>query len=163
MDEPERLALLALRVVCGVQALERAGHDAHGVARRNALSALARLAHEARERLARDVLHDEKELAVVGHDIEGGDDVGVADARRERASSRNIATKSGILREVRMEPLDGDGASKADGAEQARKMDGGHAAGGDLAVQRVPTQTSAVIRAGLLRHLQETVSSLARP
>jgi hypothetical protein len=59
-----------------------------------------------------------------------------------------------------MEPLDGDRAGEADGPEQARKMDRGHAAGGDLAVQRVSTQTSAVIRAGLFRHLAGRVPSM---
>ena len=63
-----------------------------------------------------------------------------------------------------MKSLDGDSASEADRPEQARKMDRGHAAGRDLAVQRVSTQTAAVIRAGLFRlfrHLARSVPSKA--
>ena len=155
MDEPERLALLALRVVGGVQAFERARDDADGVARRHPLAALACLPHEPRERLSGDVLHDEEQLAVVRDDVERRDDVGVPDARREPGLLEEHRDEVGILREVRMEALDRDGAREPDGSEQARKMDRGHAAGGDLAVQRVSTQTSAVIRAGLFRHLAE--------
>ena len=155
MDEAERLALLALRVVRGVQALERAGHDADHVARRDVLAALARFANEPRERLACDVLHDEEQLAVVGDDVERGDDVRVPDARREPRLLEEHRDELGVLGEVRMQALDRDRAREADGPEQAREMDCGHTAGGDLAVQRVSPQTSAVIRAGLLRHWSE--------
>ena len=74
------------------------------------------------------------------------------DARGEPGLFEEHRDEVGVLCEVGMEALDRDGAREPDGSEQARKMDRGHPAGGDLAVQRVPTQTSAVIRAGLLRH-----------
>ena len=100
--------------------------------------ACATLRSKPRERLAADVLHDEEEL------------VGVARRRRasrttfgcwmraaSRASSRNIATNSGSLRELRVQALDRDGAREARRAEQTSEVHGRHAAGRELAVERV--------------------------
>jgi len=162
MDEAEDLPLLALCLVRGVQPFERAGDDTHGAARRDALARLAGLPDQPRERLAGDVLHDEEELAVVRDDVEGGDHVRVADTGREARLLQEHRHEIRVLREVRMEALDGHRAREADRPEQARKMDRGHAAGCDLAVQRVPPQASAEIRAGLLRHLVRELTIPAR-
>ena len=101
------------------------------------LALLARRAKQLRERLAVDVLHDEEELAVGRDDVDRRDDVRVLDARGEARLVEEHRDELGILGELRMQPLDRDGAREADRAEQAAEVDRRHAAGGDLVVERI--------------------------
>ena len=105
--------------------------------------ALARVALAARARRASDsplhVLHDEEELAVRGaRRRASGTTLGWRMRAARRASSRNIATNSGSLRELRVQPLDRDGAREAPGAHEPPEEHGRHAAGRDLVVERIP-------------------------
>ena len=94
-------------------------------------------AQEARQRLAGHVLHHHEELALGGHDVERRDHVGVADARREPRLVEEHGDELGVLRQGRVQSLDGDRPREPDGAQQAADVNGRHPAGGDLGVQRV--------------------------
>jgi hypothetical protein len=162
VNEPERHAAFARCIVRRMKTFERGAHDGADVARRHALARLACLPNEPRERLSGDILHHEKELFAVLDDVERRDDVRMTYADREARLVEEHADEIGILREVGMQPLDRDRSRETDGADEARDMDRGHAAGRDFAVQRVPTQTSAIVRAaGLFRHLH-LVSNVTR-
>ena len=137
VDDPERLAVLARRLVRGVEAFDRAEDDRCGDGNGNADAALAQGAEQARERLALHVLHDEKELAFEGDDVERADDVGMTDAGRDARLVEEHRDEVGLLGELGMEPLDGDGPREADGPEEAPDVHGGHAAGRDLVMERV--------------------------
>ena len=168
MDEPERLALLVDRHVRGVQALERAGHDGDDHARRQPFSTVARALDQARERLATDVLHHEEQLVLAHDHVERGDHVGVLDARGEARLVEEHRRELGVVRVLRMQPLDGDGPEEAGGPDEAAQMDSGHPARGDRVVDRVAIdeQRSRGGRSVLCRspsHPSERVRKRARP
>ena len=133
MDDAERLAALVLRLVRRVQPVQDARHDRARRSRRGMRCAASRDARmQARERLARHVLHDEEELAVRRDDVERRDDVRMPDARREARLVEEHRDELGILRELRVQPLDRDRAREADRPEQPPEMDRRHAARRDL-------------------------------
>jgi hypothetical protein len=61
----------------------------------------------------------------------------VLDARGEAGLVEEHRHELGILGELRVQPLDGDGLREAHRPEQTAEVHGGHAPGGDLAVHRV--------------------------
>ena len=75
-----------------------------------------------------------------------GDDVGVTDARREPRLVEEHRDELGVLRELRVQPLDGDGTREAHRTEQAPEVHGGHAARGDLVVERVAPDEGPRVR-----------------
>ena len=102
-------------------------------------------AREPGERLAVHVLHDEEELAVRRDDVERRDDVRVADARGEARLVEEHRDELGILRELRVQPLDRDRAREADRTEQSAEMDRGHPACGDGIVESVSPYDSDLL------------------
>ena len=134
---PSGCASLVDRLVRGMQTVERAGHDRHDDAGRQAIAAIARAPDEARERLAADVLHDEQELVVVHDDVEGRDDVRVLDARGEPRLVEEHRGEVRVVRELRVQALDGDRTEEPRGADQAPEVDRRHATGRDRVVDGV--------------------------
>ena len=137
MDDAELAAVLVLRLVRGVQAVEDRRDDRRGDARRDRNLPLLRRLHQLGERLAGDVLHDDEDLALGRDDVERGHDVRVTDAPAEARLVEEHRDELGILRELRMQALDGDGAREADGAAEPSEVDGGHPARGELSIEHV--------------------------
>ena len=114
VDDAERLAVL----VSSPRA-RRAGRGArrHDRARRSCSGMRAPARRAARSRRESDspcdVLHDEEELALGRDDVERRHDVRVADARGEPRLVEEHRDELGILRELRVQPLDRDGAREA--------------------------------------------------
>ncbi len=137
MDELERFSSLAPRLVRRVEPVEKPGHDRDRDARLDPLSHPRGAANELRERLARDVLHHHEELAVARHDVERRDDVRVVDSGGEARFVHEHGDEFGILRELRVQALDRDGAAEAGLTEEAPEMDGRHPSRRDLVVQGI--------------------------
>jgi hypothetical protein len=108
MHEIDPISALVLRLVCGVQPVQGAADDGAHDPKRNVLASLTHRTHQARQRLALDVVHDEKELTLRGDDVEGGYDVWMADARRKPRLIQEHRYELGIFRELRMKSLDGN-------------------------------------------------------
>ena len=94
VHEAERLAVVPLRLVGRVQAVEDLDHEARGDPERHRLARLRGAPQQQGQREPEDVLEDEEDLAAGGDDVERRHHVGVVDARARRASSRNAVTKS---------------------------------------------------------------------
>jgi hypothetical protein len=137
VHDVEGLALFADRLVCGVEAVEHAGHDRHHHARVRGRHHPANGSQELREGLALHVLEDEEDLVVVRHDVERRNDVGVPDARGEASLVEEHRQELGILRVLWVQSLDRDGAREPGDATEAPEMHRGHAARSDLAEQQV--------------------------
>ncbi len=73
------------------------------------------------ERLALHVLHHEEELPLRRHDVERRDDVGVADARGEARLVEEHRDELGILRVLRVQPLDRDRPREPDRSQKRPK------------------------------------------
>lgn len=71
-------------------------------------------------------------------DVERAHDVRMPNARGEARLVDEHRRKIRILRELRMQSFDGDGARESDGAEEASEMDRRHAAGGDFVMHGIP-------------------------
>ena len=84
-----------------------------------------------------DVVHDEKDLLLLRHHIERGHDVGVADACGHPRLVEKHGDEVGVLRELRVQALDGDGAREPFGPEQPAIVHRGHPPGCDLIVDRI--------------------------
>ncbi len=137
MDEIERLALLIADLVRGVEPREDVRHDRRHDLERDALDVAGDETHEARERLAVDVVHDDEDLARVRDDVEGRDDVRMADARSEARLVEEHRGELRVHREVLVESLHRDRAREADLARQSSEVHRRHSSGGDLCIERV--------------------------
>ena len=142
MDDLQRQAALVAGLVGGMQALERVAHDPQDDRGRHPLALRPQRAREAAQRLALDVLHHQEELALRGHDIQRWDDVRMADARGEARLVEKHCDELGVSRELRVEPLDRDGAREASGSHQAPQVHGRHPAGRDLIEDRITSDDS---------------------
>ncbi len=123
MHDVERRPLLVSNIVRRVQPLQRVTRDAK---RDREGDSIDRVQH-ARERLAVHVVHDEEDLSFLDDDVEGRDDVGVANASCEARLVEEHGHEVRVLRVLGVEPLDRDGAREPLGAEEAPVVDGGHA------------------------------------
>jgi len=74
-------------------------------------------AQHVRHRRPGDVLHDDEQLGAFERDVERRHDVGVANARREAGLVEQHRCESRVLRELRVQPLDGDHAGEPGGAD----------------------------------------------
>ena len=137
MNELERIALVARRLVSCVKTLERPHEDRHRDGNRNRFPAVARRPHQAGERLPLHVLHDEKKLAIGRDDIERSDDIRVTDASRQSRFVEEHRDEFGLLGVLRMQPLDGHRTREAHRAQQPADVYRRHAAGRDFVVKRV--------------------------
>jgi hypothetical protein len=110
MHDPEILAVLVFRLMRCMQAMQDGREDRRRDTRRETLALFARRLDEPREGFTRDVFHDEEDLALGRDDVERGDDVRMANAPAQPRFVEEHRHELGILREMRMEPFDRDGA-----------------------------------------------------
>ena len=141
VDDVERLAVLVLGLVGGEQAHEQVDRDGEGDGHRHDAVARPTDAREPGHRLALDVSSmTRKRLAVESRDhVEHGDDVRVADAGGDARLLEEHRDEVGIVRELRVEALDGDGAGKTSLGGQAADVDRRHPPRGELVVEDIPT------------------------
>ena len=98
------------------------------------------------------ILHHDGELALLGHDVERGDDVRTPDARSQARLVEEHRRELRVLRELRVQALDRHRAREARWPEQAAKVQRGHPAGGDLPIERIaPHAADTADRADGLR------------
>src|SRR5439155_25131978 len=93
---------------------------------------------DARQRFARDVLHDEEDLAVLIDDVDRRHHVRMADARDETRFVDEHVDERAIASEMRVHPFDRDGSFEARAAALAADVHRRHPAARDLAVDSVP-------------------------
>ena len=79
-----------------------------------------------------DVLHDQEQLRLIDHHVEGRHHVGVADARHQPRLLDEHRLELGIGREVRVEVLDGDHPREAGRTGEARQVHRRHPPRRDL-------------------------------
>ena len=84
-----------------------------------------------RDGVALDVLHHDQELVPFGDDVEGGDDVGMADGGGEPGFVEQHRDEVGIAPVLIVQALDRDGAREPCEPHEAPDMDGGHSTGRD--------------------------------
>ena len=102
MNHPQRLSAWTQRVV---RCLEPRQHLFDDRQRVRHWETLCRL-HEFGERLAVQVLHDQKELILKRNELENRNDVGVRDARADPRFIHEHLQELGVAREMWMEPFD---------------------------------------------------------
>jgi hypothetical protein len=133
VHEVEPPAFVVAQVVRRREPGERVGHDAQHDRNRHAVAALVRARQERAQVIALDVLHHQ-EVAGVGRvaDVDGGDDVRVADAGCQPRLVEEHADELFLVGEVRVQHLDRDQALEARGALRVGHVHHGHAARGEL-------------------------------
>ena len=129
--------------VRGVQAQQRLRADSAGYGQRHRPPA-----QQLTERFTMDVVHDDVQLALGRHDVERGQGVGVANARRNARFVQEHGRELFVLGELRMQALDGDGAREASRPHQPPEVHGRHAACGDLVVDPIPPNCLGRARLG---------------
>src|SRR5262249_47230547 len=140
MDDVERLAPIASRLVSGVKAMKYAADDRRGDVERKAFTLALARSQNARQRFALHVLHHQKKLALERDDVERLYDIRMTDARCEPRFVEEHRDELRFLRNVWVQALDGHCPRKTHFSEQSAVMHGGHAAGSDLVVDRVASQ-----------------------
>jgi hypothetical protein len=140
VHDPERASVLVARLVGGVQPVEDPLDDGADDLDGDRVALLGARPREAGERLAVHVLHHEEHLVVGGDDVDGGDDVRVADAARDARLVEEHRRDARVLGEVPAQPLDRDGAREADGTEEPPEMDGRHPADRYLVEDRIAVE-----------------------
>ena len=108
MDDAERLALVVVEHVRGLEPGERVERDAHREARVDGAPDGRELLADVGERRALDVVHDDEGLAVVEAELAHLHDVVVLDRRREARLVDEHREEALVGREVPMRSLDGD-------------------------------------------------------
>lgn len=98
------------------------------VATKGAGESRCRAGDQRRQGLAKNEVHDQRDLSLMLHDVNDGHDVGVTNPRCEFGFVEEARGEVRILGEVRMQALDRDGSRKSAGAEQAADVHGGHPA-----------------------------------
>jgi hypothetical protein len=141
MDEIERLAVRSGELVCGVQSSQSVEEDPQREVERQRPPRAPERAQHRLERRPLDVFHDQEEPLFVLLDVEGGDHVGVTDARREAGLVEEHVDEVGLGGEVRVHRLDGDEPLEAARAESAAETHLGHPARGDDADDLVAAAT----------------------
>ncbi len=106
MHDAEGPATRVSGLVCRVKAVQNPGDNGARNLRRDPLAPLAQRPDHPRKRLARDVLHDEKDLVIRRDDVDRRHDVLVTDARDEACLAEKHANPLGILRKLRVKLLD---------------------------------------------------------
>ena len=137
VDDAERRARSSRRLVRGVQPVERAADDrrarcAAGPARPSL--AVARMSRASDSPCTYSMTRKSSPSVATTSSV--GTTLGWRMRAASRASSRNIG-EVGIARELGVQALDRDGAREAGRAEEAPEVDGGHATGGDDAVDGI--------------------------
>ncbi|HQP38380.1 MAG TPA: hypothetical protein PLI95_24515, partial [Polyangiaceae bacterium] len=131
VHEAERASFLVERFMRCVEPVEHADDDGDDAIERSGRADLAAALQEERQGLTAHEVHDEEQLAVHGDHVEHRHDVGVLHAGREAGLVDEHGHELGVVGELRVEPLDGDGPAETDGTGHAADMHGGHAAHGD--------------------------------
>ena len=103
-------AAFASRLVGRVKSLEDSRRDRDRDPRLDPLAPLMHHGEELRQRLPVNVLHVEEDLALRLDDVERLYDMGVLNPGREAGLVEEHFDELGIPRDMRMEPLDRDGA-----------------------------------------------------
>ena len=132
---------------------------AAAIAQRDPLAAVADGAREASERLALDVLHDEKELALAKPRRRASGRRSGAGCARRAAPRRGTSRRTrGPWRTAGCSRLIATVREKPTGAREAAQVHRGHPAGRDLVEERVPAE-DAEGRRGLGRHSKKPTTT----
>jgi hypothetical protein len=108
VNEVQLLAVFALQLVSGVEAIGGFGDDAASDLGRHRRAHLLGPSHDLAERLAVEVLHGDPVRVLVLAELEDGRDVRVRDARRDVRLVEEHVHERLVLDEVRVDPLDGE-------------------------------------------------------
>ena len=95
MNDAEPDAALVFRFVRGVKPVERADQNRRRDLHRDVQRLLAHRPQKSRERVAMDVLHDEKDLAAGNDDVEWLDDVSGGTTKSTDVRSSPVRTSIG--------------------------------------------------------------------
>jgi hypothetical protein len=137
VNDLQRLATVVGRLVGGVEPVQDAADDRGYNVGRDRLFLRVRRAQEARERLARDVVHHEEELSVPGDDVDRGDDVGVPDSRGHPRLVEKHRHELRVLGVRRVQALDRHGPRETGGAHQPTAVHRRRPARADFIVEGV--------------------------
>ncbi len=137
MDEAERTPLLVDRFVRRVKSLERARDDRDDDPRGKPRLLITRCAYETAQRFAADVLHDQQQLVLALENVECLNDVRMLHASRESRLVEEHRGEVGIVGELRVQSLDGDGAREADRPHEAAEVDLRHSSRSDRIEDRI--------------------------
>ncbi len=132
VHDAERVVVVVLELVGGVEPREHVDDDAQAHLRRKAQARLRGAREQATERVALHVLHDDVVALVARANLEDGNDVRVVDARGEARLLQEHLDELGLARQVRVQALDGGEALEAADAREAREVHRGHAARREL-------------------------------
>ena len=146
MDEPHHLTHLVDELVGRVQPRQRIDHDAQHDRRRDTLVGVARQREQARERLTFDVLHNDVIASAALTDLDDRYDVRMVDARRESRLVEKHLDELALLRQMRMQALDGDEALEPADARKSAEKDNRHTSDGELANDLVTIDSIAGAR-----------------
>lgn len=109
-----------------------------------------------------DVLHDQEQLAVLGDHVDGLHHVRMPDARHDARLVQEHRDELGVPGVPLVQSLDGDDPREARGADLPCEVHGGHAAGRDLAAERIAPSDRAASQFGHPALLDRTTRQGAR-
>ena len=136
VNDVERFSALVRRLVRRMQAVENADHHGREHIEGNA-PPLAGGAGEPRQRLTLNEVHDEEDLVLEDHHVGGLHDVRVPNTRCQARFVDEHRDELGVLQELLVKALDGDGAREPNRPDEPAVMHASHAPGGNLVVDGV--------------------------
>ena len=140
VHDVERAVEVVTQLVRGVEAHEGIDRDAGQHGRSEVVAPVGRVAAEASQALPFDVFEHQVVTRFALPYVEDGHDVGVMNARREARLVQKHRDEFLLLREVRVEPLDGDETAEPPRPRDAREVHRPHATSGDLRDQLVAVE-----------------------
>ena len=161
VNEAQRFAEVARRLMRGVQAMKRLNEYPSGDVDRNERSELERASQQRSERLPLHVLHHQEQLVAVCHDIVCRYHVGMSDASGESRLIEKHGDELRIERELRMQSLDRDRTRETALSGKAPHVNGRHASGRDPIEDRIATHKEGRSLSRWHHKLEDIIAQLA--
>jgi hypothetical protein len=128
VHDTEWLSPGPLRLVRLLESAKDAGHERANDGQRDALLTPGVIGDESGKGFTGYILHDEKELVVVDHNVDDGHYVRVSNTPRDFRFVHEHRDELCALRQIRVQALDGYCAREAIGANKAPEVDRRHPA-----------------------------------
>lgn len=152
VDDFERLAVRPSRFMGCVEPSEDTDDDRDEDGHGRGVPARSGESKQLGQRHSVQIVHDEKQLAVLRNHVERRHDVRVADARREPRFVDEHRDELRLFGEVRVHAFDGDDSLEPRRPEEAAEPHRRHAAGGDFVEDCVTPELAPAERGGRRHH-----------
>ena len=154
VNDVQRLAVVVLQIVRGLQARQRVEHDAHRHANVDRATDGRQLAPQLGQGRPLDVIHDDERHAAVEPELAHLHDVGVLDGRGQARLVDQHGEKRLVALQVPVGSLHGHERRALALVDGLGQVHGGHSPRGQLEQQLVGAQAFGLRRGGRLSHVR---------